>query len=204
MDIKIDVNGLQDLDDLEDRLVKAGKGLVFEFGFMCRRCLDNRNNCSEKSSVLNFFQEAGRDEIGYHPVDEQKRISMSDQIFLTFTIMAAVDATRWLFKNHPEVDAYSICVGEKCGVDIVSTDPKNKIVAEVFFSANHDQTLHTKMVAADIRRLNEIASNNPKYLFITSESSKNGEYEHEGVQDGVPIMIRGVNRMSSHGEQEAI
>ena len=197
MDGTITVRNVQELDEMEQKIVQAARGLVLELSIMCTRCREKWDNASELDNLLVFLKDLQDGEIAYDPLGGSEKIQVGQQVSLTFDYMAAIGALRWLFQNHPEIAAYRLSFESDGDVRIMSLDETNGVAAQVLSCCDHERTLETKRTAKLVGELSGAASLNSRYIFVLSESATNGEFEREREYGDVSVLVRGLGFPSS-------
>jgi len=77
------------------------------------------------------FSQAGCD-----PLDMGRSLNFVEQLNQSFTYLASIEATRWLFQRHPQHAPFRLNLGTAPGFDVASTD--GAIAAEVFAATHPD------------------------------------------------------------------
>lgn len=92
------------------------------------------------------------------------RFNLIEQINQTFTYLASVHATRWLFQYHPDAAPFRLHLGTAGGTDIESRD--GSIAAETFASVN---PRNNRKLEKDIDKVGRTAAEH-KYVFYICPS----------------------------------
>ena len=77
------------------------------------------------------FAQAGCD-----PLDLNRSLNFVEQLNQSFTSLASLEATRWLFERHPDRGPFHLNLGTAPGADIASAD--GAVAAEVFAATHPD------------------------------------------------------------------
>ena len=116
------IHSTRELDDLENQVIAAAK-----------RTVDALRTLLSEAEPLYAFSQMKFEPSGFHPTDERS-LNLIEQINQTFTYLASVHATRWLFQHHPDAAPFRLNLGTAGGTDIESTD--GSIAAETFASVD--------------------------------------------------------------------
>ena len=99
---------------------------------------------------------------GCDPLDLERSLNFVEQLNQSFTYLASIEATRWLFATHPEHAPFLLNLGTSPGSDIASTD--GAIVAEVFAATHPDSN---DKLRKDIDKVSSMAAAH-RYVFYLS------------------------------------
>ncbi len=116
------IHSTRELDELENQVIDAAK-----------RTVDALRNLLSDAEPLHAFSQMKFELSGFHPTDDRS-LNLIEQINQTFTYLASVQATRWLFKYHPDAAPFRLNLGAAGGTDIESID--GSIAAETFASVD--------------------------------------------------------------------
>ena len=95
------VKDAAEIEELEEKISSAGRALALELVPICRRYLDKWNTGSERERLAKFLDQINDPEIGYHPLEPQRRISLARQVELTCQLHAVIGGTRLLMQTQP-------------------------------------------------------------------------------------------------------
>lgn len=102
-------------------------------------------------------------EIGHHPIDDRS-LNVIEQVNQTFTYLVTLEAARWLFEHHPELDGLRVNLGTSGGFDLESQKPG--FLAAEAFAATHPGS--NDKLRKDVRRLQEKADGTKhRYVFFS-------------------------------------
>jgi hypothetical protein len=99
---------------------------------------------------------------GCDPLDLERSLNFVEQLNQSFTYLATIEATRWLFDNHPEHSPFMLNLGTSPGTDIMSTD--GAVAAEVFAATHPDSN---DKLRKDIEKLGSLRAAH-RYVFYLS------------------------------------
>ena len=116
------VHSTQELDQLENQVIAAAK-----------RTVEALCTLLSEAEPLYAFAQMNFELSGFHPTADRS-LNLIEQIYQTFTYLASVQATRWLFQHHPDAAPFLLNLGTTGGTDIESID--GSVAAETFASVN--------------------------------------------------------------------
>lgn len=116
------IHSTRELDELENQVIAAAK-----------RTVDSLHTLLSEAEPLHAFSQMKFEPSGFHPTDDRS-LNLIEQINQTFTYLASVHATRWLFQHHPDAAPFRLNLGTAGGTDIESID--GSIAAETFASVD--------------------------------------------------------------------
>ena len=99
---------------------------------------------------------------GCDPLDLERSLNFVEQLNQSFTYLASIEATRWLFRQHPDHAPFILSLGTSPGSDIASAD--GAVVAEVFAATHPDS--NNKM-RKDIQKVRATTATH-RYVFYLS------------------------------------
>lgn len=140
------IHSTRELDDLENQVIAAAK-----------RSVDALRTLLSEAEPLHAFSQMKFEPSGFHPTDDRS-LNLIEQINQTFTYLASVHATRWLFQHHPDAAPFRLNLGTAGGTDIESTD--GSIAAETFASVN---PRNNRKLDADI---DKVGSTNATHRYV--------------------------------------
>lgn len=141
------IHSTRELDELENQVIAAAK-----------RTVDALRNLLSEAEPLHAFSQMKFELSGFHPTDDRS-LNLIEQINQTFTYLASVQATRWLFQHHPDAAPFRLNLGTTGGTDIESND--GSIAAETFASVN---PRNNRKLDTDIDKVGCTAATH-KYVF---------------------------------------
>lgn len=116
------IHSTRELDELENQVITAAK-----------RTVDALRSLLSEAEPLHAFSRMKFELSGFHPTHDRS-LNLIEQINQTFTYLASVEATRWLFQHHRDAAPFRLNLGTAAGTDIESID--GSIAAETFASVN--------------------------------------------------------------------
>jgi hypothetical protein len=132
---------------------------------------------------LDWMREIKFNKIGYCPYDPTRALNFIEQLNQTWSLVAAIEATRILFDLHPEAGGFSIAAGahaaQKYDVMALAT---NNIAVEIFAatSPNSNQKLTN-----DLEKL-RLSDQDHRYVMFLSPNfpttTRHQKLEKFGVQ----------------------
>ena len=103
------------------------------------------------------FAQAGCD-----PLDLNRSLNFVEQLNQSFTYLASLEATRWLFERHPDRAPFHLNLGTAPGADIASAD--GAVAAEVFAATHPDSN---DKLRKDVQKVRNMPATH-KYVFYLS------------------------------------
>ena len=119
---------------------------------------------------LSFLARIKFDACGFDPLDVTRSLNLIEQLNQSFTYLATIEGTRWLFKRHPSHAPYQLNLGTAPGFDIISVD--GAVVAETFAATHPDSN---RKLQNDVEKLRRVDAKH-KYVFYLSRSRAVKEY----------------------------
>jgi hypothetical protein len=141
------IDSTRELDELENQVIAAAK-----------RTVDALRALLSDAEPLHAFSLMKFELSGFHPTDDRS-LNLIEQVNQTFTYLASFQATRWLFKYHPEAAPFRLNLGTASGTDIESID--GSIAAETFASVN---PRNNRKLDSDIDKVGRTSATH-KYVF---------------------------------------
>lgn len=111
------------------------------------------------------------DACGFDPLDVTRSLNFVEQLNQSFTYLATIEGTRWLFERHPSHAPYRLNLGTAPGFDIISAD--GSVVAETFAATHPDSN---KKLQHDVDKLRGVNAEH-KYVFYLSRSQAAKKYQ---------------------------
>ena len=132
-------------------------------------------------SALELLWSLKFEEVGRHPVDEGYSLNLIEQVNQTWTYLVALEAVRWLLKEHPDAGGFRVAPGAHMAqpLDIMSVVP-GCVGAEVFAAvrpSNNDK------LRDDIRKLRKWFAFEYRYVFFASPNIPSGRYREHIYKD---------------------
>jgi hypothetical protein len=111
-------------------------------------------------------------EMAWHPLDDNKRLNIVEQINQTWTILVSLKALPLLFEWHgKESGGFRLNLGTAAGTDILSLEP-DVVAAETFAAV---RTSSNDKLRKDLQRLEETCPQaKARYVFFGSLNSSAG------------------------------
>ncbi len=135
---------------------------------------------------LEFLAKMKFGQIGYDPLDTDRRLNMIEQLNQTFTYLASFMAVEYLYKVHPEIPSYRLNLGTTKGYDIESDN--TQIICEVFAAV--DPTNNDKL-RKDALRLTGKPSKH-KYVFFVCPRYAQGMQTSDASYSDVKVYSLGL------------
>lgn len=126
-------------------------------------------------SPLNFIQAIKFQNIGFDPLDENKRWNLIEQVNQTFTYLVSFRAADILFTLHPEAVEIHCNLGTEAGYDIVGKDEKGNDIftAEVFAATS----IHSNQkLRRDVKKVLTATARYKYVFFLAGDVSDVGWY----------------------------
>jgi hypothetical protein len=101
-------------------------------------------------------------EAGCDPLDSSRSLNLVEQLNQSFTYLASIAATAWLFEHHPDNAPFILNLGTAPGSDIVSQD--GTIAAETFAATHPGSNRKLEKDVAKVRVMDAVH----KYVFFLS------------------------------------
>ena len=108
---------------------------------------------------------------GFDPLDVTRSLNFVEQLNQSFTYLATIEGTRWLFERHPSHAPYQLNLGTAPGFDIVSGD--GAVIAETFAATHPDSN---RKLQHDVEKLREVDAEH-KYVFYLSRVASVRKYQ---------------------------
>lgn len=169
------IHSTRELDELENQVIAAAK-----------RTVDALRTLLSEAEPLHAFSQMKFEPSGFHPTDDRS-LNLIEQINQTFTYLASVHATRWLFRHHPDSAPFRLNLGTAGGTDIESTD--GSIAAETFASVNPK---NNRKLDADIDKVGRTSAGH-KYVFYICPRDAGSEATISSRNAQVKIVSLGWN-----------
>jgi len=143
------------------------------------------SNVLNKSSGVEYLAAIKFDQIGFDPLDPERKLNLVEQVNQTFTYLASLRAVEHLFKAHRDITSYRLNLGTRKGLDIESSD--GYLAAEVF-AATHPKS--NNKLEKDINKVKSTAARY-KYIFFSCPDIPEGFFEYKNVKE---VVIRSLGR----------
>ncbi len=115
--------------------------------------------------------------VGFAPLDSEKPFNLIEQLNQTFTDLATLKATEYLFKKYPSVKSFTVNLGPSPGRDIWSES--GSIAAEVFSAVNpnrNNKLRHDCRSVSKTKKGEKPAKH--KYVFFWCPNKKPGKQKN--------------------------
>jgi hypothetical protein len=145
------VGSLADLEALEQAVLSSAQASLQKF----QELLARDGGLSALAALK--FSDAGCD-----PLDSARPLNLVEQLNQSFTYLASIAATAWLFQHHPENAPFILNLGTAAGSDIISQD--REIAAETF-AATHPGS--NRKLDKDVEKVRKIEATH-RYVFSLS------------------------------------
>ena len=116
----------------------------------------------QTSRDLSFLARLKFVECGFDPLDSARSLNLVEQLNQSFTYLATIEATKWLFEHHPAHAPFHLNLGTASGTDITSAD--GLIAAETFAATHPDSN---RKLQNDVEKV-RTATAKFKYVFYLS------------------------------------
>ena len=129
------------------------------------------NDISSYNGSLEFLNEIKFEKIGCDPLDRERPLNFIEQVNQTFTYFASFRASKFLFKQHQNLNSLTLNLGTKSGLDIFS-EYDGGIAAEVFAAVNPK---NNNKLQKDIEKVSATKAKH-KYVFFMCPDFEEGLY----------------------------
>jgi predicted Zn-dependent protease len=128
-------------------------------------------------------------EAGCDPLDSSRSLNLVEQLNQSFTYLASIAATAWLFEHHPDNAPFMLNLGTAPGSDIASQD--GAIAAETF-AATHPGS--NRKLEKDVEKVRAMDAAHKYVFFLSPVNARRVDF------DGVKVVrlshdcLRGIVR----------
>lgn len=128
-------------------------------------------------------------EAGCDPLDSSRSLNLVEQLNQSFTYLASIAATAWLFEHHPDNAPFVLNLGTAPGSDIVSQDG---VIAAETFAATHPGS--NRKLEKDVEKVRAMEAVHKYVFFLSPVNARRIDF------DGVKVVrlshdcLRGIAR----------
>ncbi len=139
---------------------------------------------AQSSDPMTFLKSVKFERHGYHPIDNDRKLNLIEQINQTFTYAVALEATRLLLAWHPEAEGFRLAPGATMSQKLDVMSQKTGLVGAETFAAT-SPTGNRKM-DKDMAKMLTHPEFTYRYIFFASpkfnETARRERFERSGVQ----------------------
>jgi hypothetical protein len=160
------VRSLADLEEMEQAVLASAQASLAKL----QELLARDGGLSALAALK--FGEAGCD-----PLDSSRSLNLVEQLNQSFTYLASIAATAWLFEHHPEHAPFILNLGTAPGSDIASQD--GAIAAETFAAT---QPGSNRKLEKDVKKVRGMDAAHRYVFFLSPVNARRVDF------DGVKVV----------------
>jgi hypothetical protein len=172
------VRTLADLEAMEQAVLTSAQASIGKL----QKLLARDGGLSALAALK--FGEAGCD-----PLDSARSLNLVEQLNQSFTYLASIAATGWLFEHHPGNAPFILNLGTAPGSDIISHD--GTIAAETF-AATHPGS--NRKLQRDIEKVRSIDAIHKYVFFLSPVDARRVDFDGVKVVKLSHDCLRGINQ----------
>lgn len=166
------------LTDPED--ISSYREIINRAAEKTRRML---NSVLKEQEGIKALETVKYDQVGYDPLDPERKLNLIEQVNQTFTYLASLRATEYLFRIHQDQLSFRLNLGTHNGSDIESLD--RQLAAEVF-AATHPNS--NNKLAKDIAKVKSTSALQ-KYVFFACPNIPEGPYLYKNEEEVLIVSL---------------
>ena len=138
-----------------------------------RKAKENIEHISGVTNEIDFLKKIKYEKVGFDPLDHKRKLNLIEQVNQTFTYLASLKASRYLFNKFESLNGLKLNLGTRSGSDIESLD--GTIKAEVFAATRPSSNQKLKK---DIAKIKSKSADN-KFVFFACPGIDEGPYQYK-------------------------